>query len=103
MTHWLDLSQVYGSSATMARDLRELRGGRLRVGTGPEGQMLPDNPTDNACKGTCFKVRYHCAPSPADSWYLPAKICLEAYKHVVSSSSDIEPLGQLILFILLVF
>ncbi len=56
MTHWLDLSQVYGSSPSMARELRTLRGGRLRVGSGPDGQMLPDNPTETACKGTCFKA-----------------------------------------------
>ncbi len=56
VTHWLDLSQVYGSSPSMARDLRTLRGGRLRVGSGPDGQMLPDNPTETACKGTCFKA-----------------------------------------------
>ena len=56
VTHWLDLSQVYGSSATMARDLRMLRGGRLRVASGPDGQMLPDNPSESACTGTCFKA-----------------------------------------------
>ena len=59
VTHWLDLSQLYGSSPAMARDLREFRGGRLRVGSGPDGQMLPNNPAETACTGTCFKVPTH--------------------------------------------
>ena len=37
ITHWLDASNIYGSSDKTALQLRQLRGGQLKVTEGPRG------------------------------------------------------------------
>ena len=57
VTHWLDLSQVYGSDDKEQRDIREFSGGRLTINSGPDGPLLPTNLEEKTCKaGTCMKA-----------------------------------------------
>ena len=37
ITHWLDASNIYGSSDKVSLQLRQLRGGQLKVTEGPRG------------------------------------------------------------------
>ena len=57
LTHWLDLSQVYGSSLTEQSEVRAFTGGRLLINPGPDGPLLPVNTRENSCKaGACMKA-----------------------------------------------
>jgi len=57
LTHWLDLSTVYGSNNQEQRSLRANRGGRLITGSGPDGPILPRDTEDTTCKaGACMRA-----------------------------------------------
>jgi len=58
LTHWLDASQVYGSSIEEQRRVRTGRGGRLQTASGPDNgrQILPNDRQESSCSGTCFKA-----------------------------------------------
>ena len=57
LTHWLDLSQVYGSSLTEQREVRAFTGGRLLINAGPDGPLLPVDTQETSCKaGACMKA-----------------------------------------------
>ena len=56
LTHWLDLSQVYGPTTMEQRDVREFRGGRLRINDGPNGDLLPVDNTETCKAGACMKA-----------------------------------------------
>ena len=56
LTHWLDLSQVYGPSSMEQREVREFRGGRLRTNDGPNGDLLPVDNTETCKAGACMKA-----------------------------------------------
>ena len=43
LTHFLDLSQVYGSTQEELEFLRTKRGGQMKTGPGPDGPLLPDD------------------------------------------------------------
>ena len=51
VSHFLDLSQVYGSTTEELENLRTKRGGRMRTGPGPDGPLLPDE--DGKKRGEC--------------------------------------------------
>ncbi|KAM7364696.1 chorion peroxidase [Cochliomyia hominivorax] len=60
VTHFLDASAVYGSSAETARDLRLFKGGKLRMLNDFGRELLPLTDDKNACESnapgkTCFK------------------------------------------------
>jgi len=58
LTHWLDSSQIYGSTNQEQRSIRTGRGGRLQTGSGPDNgrQILPSDNQESSCTGTCFKA-----------------------------------------------
>jgi len=59
VSHFLDLSQVYGSTEEEVENLRTKRGGRMRTGPGPDGPLLPDEDgkKKDECKvGVCMKA-----------------------------------------------
>jgi len=56
ITHWLDSSNIYGSSLEEQRGLRTFRGGRLQTERGPEEPLLPRDNGENSCTGSCFKA-----------------------------------------------
>ena len=53
LTHWLDTSQVYGSSEFEQLELREMAGGRLVSSF--QGDLLPANRRTRNCRGRCFR------------------------------------------------
>ena len=57
ITHFLDLSQVYGSTQQEQNELRSFRGGKLRIDLGPDGSILPADSSADECKvGSCMKA-----------------------------------------------
>lgn len=59
LTHWLDLSQIYGNTEEQANSLREFAGGRLKVTRDRNGRMdlLPEDDKDEECSGG---TQQHC-------------------------------------------
>lgn len=53
LTHWLDTSQIYGSSQAELRELRSGRSGKL--GTA-RNNLLPTDTTETCEEGDCFKA-----------------------------------------------
>jgi len=56
ITHWLDSSQVYGSSVREQRNLRTGRGGRLLDAGGSGESLLPGDQGEESCTGDCFRA-----------------------------------------------
>lgn len=58
VTGYLDGSNIYGSNDRAQRELREFRGGRLRIQNVQGRQLLPNN--ENECSNqigqACFKA-----------------------------------------------
>lgn len=60
LTHWLDMSQLYGNTNEQAESLREFSGGRLKVSRDPNGRMdlLPEDLRDE--DQDCASSGLHC-------------------------------------------
>ena len=58
ITHWLDGSNIYGSSKEEADKLRTFQGGLLKAQIAPDGQELLPNGTSTECTGAfyCFEA-----------------------------------------------
>ena len=60
ISHWLDGSNIYGSSKEQAKSLRQFQGGLLKTQLAPDGgELLPTDP-DKECVGglsdRCFQA-----------------------------------------------
>ena len=58
VSHWLDGSNIYGSSKKQAEELRKFHGGRLKTQSTPDGEeLLPKNlECPGAPSKNCFKA-----------------------------------------------
>lgn len=74
ITHWLDASNIYGSSLAVSRRLRTGRGGQMEVTAGPRGSRATGGlPSCNREAASQFKMCNGCSREEGlkeESWLL---------------------------------